>query len=119
MSSFNEIFKNPKSKEMGLRLKKIINTHFNTIEEQIYGGAKVKLALYSRDGKNNVLCGIQESCAASCLLYVHHIDSIDHERLKFSGKGKHAKRLKFNDVKEINEEDVHWLLTKVDENAPF
>lgn len=117
---FNSIFKEgSKAQEMGICLKKLIESHFNSIEENIMGGEKVKLALYSRNGKNNVLCGIQQGNLDSCLLYVHHAENINHERIKFSGKGKHAKRIKFSDQKEINEADILWLFGKVEENAPY
>ena len=119
MDVFNQLFKSPKSKEMGIKLKRIVESYFDQIEENIVGGAKVKLALYSRDGNAKVLCGIQEGSNDSCFFYVHHVDEIEHERLKFSGKGKHAKRIKFNEVQDIEEEDIHWLLSKVIENAPF
>ncbi len=119
MENFNQIFKSSKAKEMGNKLKKIIESHFNNIEGNIVGGAKVKLVLYSRNGKNNVLCGIQEGNDESCMLYVHHVDEVNHERLKFSGKGKHAKRIKFIDINDIIVDDIKWLLSKVNENAPF
>lgn len=119
MEKFDQLFKSSKAKEMGLRLKEIVVSYFDNIEGTIVGGAKVKLILYSRGGKNNVLCGIQEGSDSSCMFYVHHLDNIDHERLRFSGKGKHAKRIKFNNIDEIIEEDIKWLLAKVNENAPF
>lgn len=119
MENFNQIFKSTKAREMGVKLRQIIETHFTNIDGNIVGGAKVKLVLYSRNGENNVLCGIQEGSDESCMLYVHHIDTISHERLKFSGKGKHAKRIKFYNPDEIMEDDIRWLLSKVNENAPF
>jgi len=119
-NQFLAIFKEgSEAQKMGLKLKKIIESFFEDTEENISGGAKVKLALYSRNGKHNVLCGIQEGNDESCMLYVHHIDKINHERLKFSGKGKHAKRIKFNNTEDIIEDDIEWLLAKVNENAPF
>lgn len=53
------------------------------------------------------------------MLYVHHVDELNHERLKFSGKGKHAKRIKFVNIEEIIEEDIQWLLALVNENSPY
>lgn len=102
---------------MGQKLRKIISDYFEELEENAYGGEKVKLTLYSRGDLQNVLCGLQEGSGDSCMLYVHHIDEIDHERLKFSGKGKNAKRIKFNSPEEIIEEDIKWLLSLVDEAA--
>ena len=66
-----------------------------------------------------MLCGIQEGSNDSCMLYVHHVESLNHHTLKFSGKGKHAKRIKFYDIDEIVEDDILWLLSKVQENAPY
>ena len=119
MSKFIDIFSNQRTKEMGVKLKGIIESQLDNIEENIVGGAKVKLALYSRNGSSNVLCGIQEGKDESCMLYVHHIDSIDHDRLAFSGSGKHAKRIRFNSINEIIEDDIKWILAKVEENAPY
>ncbi len=119
MENFNQLFRSSKAKEIGLQLKDIIESYFDNIEGNIVGGAKVKLILYSRNGKNNVLCGIQEGNNDSCMLYVHHVNQINHDRLKFSGKGKHAKRIKFTDINDINVDDIKWLLSQVNENAPF
>jgi hypothetical protein len=118
MSDFKEIFKSEKAREMGFKLKEIIESHFHAIEGNIVGGAKVKLILYSRSEANNVLCGIQEGANDSCMLYVHHMQELNHKRLKFSGKGKHAKRIKFTSLNEIIEKDIRWLLSEVDKNAP-
>ena len=107
------------SLKMGLKLRKLVYKGLENIEESIMGGVKVKLALYSRGGSSNVLCGIQEGKENSCMFYVHHLDSIDHERLKFTGKGKHAKRIGFNHESEILVEDILWLLDLVNEKAPF
>jgi len=101
------------------KLRSIVRSVFPKAEERYYGGAKVKLVLYSQGGANNVLCGIQEGKDNSCLLYVHHLDKIEHERLKFSGKGKHAKQVRFESIEAIIDEDIKWLLNRVEEKAPF
>jgi len=119
MDKLNQLFKSSKAKAMGVKLKDIIESYFDNYECTITGGTKVKLILYSRNGKNNVLCGIQEGSNESCMFYVHHVDHINHERLKFSGKGKYAKRIKFVDINDIVEDDIKWILSKVHENAPF
>lgn len=117
-AEFDNIFtKGSNALTMGQKLRKIISDYFEELEENAYGGEKVKLTLYSRGDLQNVLCGLQEGSGDSCMLYVHHIDEIDHERLKFSGKGKNAKRIKFNSPEEIIEEDIKWLLSLVDEAA--
>ena len=108
-----------KALKLGLKLRELILLFFSDIEESIIGGGKVKLALYSRGGKNNLLCGIQEGKNDSCMLYVHHLLEISHERLKLGGKGKHSRQIKFNREEEINEEDIKWLFGLIDEKAPF
>ena len=105
--------------KMGLKLRELILLFFSDIEESIIGGAKVKLALYSRGGKNNLLCGIQPGKDDSCMLYVHQVQAISHERLKLIGKGKHSKQIKFNQADEINEDDINWLFGLINEKASF
>lgn len=104
---------------MAIKLRSIVREVFPKAEEGYYGGAKVKLVLYSQGGQNNVLCGIQEGKDNSCLLYVHHLDKIEHERLKFTGKGKHAKQVRFESPEVIIVEDIEWLLNRVEERVPF
>lgn len=117
-TEFNNIFtEDSEALKMGQKLRSIIDDYFSDIDENAYGGDKVKITLYSRGDLQNVLCGLQEGSNDSCMLYVHHVDEMDHERLKFSGKGKHAKRIKFNNTKEIIEEDIKWLFSLVDESA--
>lgn len=120
MEEFKNIFiEGSRALKMGLLLRKLVYESFPDVEEIIVGGAKVKLALYSKGVKNKVLCGIQEGKGDTCMLYVHHVDSISHDRLKFSGSGKHAKRIKFSDVKEIVNDDISWLLSLVKKNSPY
>ncbi|WP_179021264.1 DUF1801 domain-containing protein [Winogradskyella forsetii] len=120
LKDFKKTFvEHSEAQQMGLKLRAILMDFFEDLEETIHGGKKVKLTLYSRNGPNNVLCGIQQSANDTCMLYVHHIESINHERLKFSGKGKHAKRIKFESVADILEDDINWLLKQVNENAPY
>jgi len=99
------------------KLQPLVRKVFPKADEGYYGGTKVKLVLYSQGDAKNVLCGIQEGKDNSCLLYVHHLDKIEHERLKFSGKGKHAKQVRFESTKGVIEEDVVWLLERVKEKV--
>ncbi|WP_299333387.1 hypothetical protein [uncultured Psychroserpens sp.] len=120
LDAFKKTFTdNSEAQKIGLKLRDIVISFFPEAKESIVGGAKVKLALYTRNGTNNVLCGIQQAANDTCMLYVHHVDSISHERLKFSGKGKHAKRIKFENASDVMEGDITWLLKQVNENAPY
>lgn len=113
--TFDDLLKRhkPGPRELAVKLRGLVLKALTGAEENIYGGAKVGLALYSRRG--TVLCGIQPSGDA-CLFYVHHIDKLDHERLKFEGKGKHAKQIRFLSVDDVRDKDVIWLLREI-ENA--
>ncbi|WP_299223064.1 hypothetical protein [uncultured Psychroserpens sp.] len=120
LEAFKAIFvSDSEAQKIGLKLRAIVVNCFPEAEEAIIGGARVKLALYSRNGTNNVLCGIQQAINDTCMLYVHYVDNINHERLKFSGKGKYAKRIKFKSVNEVIENDVKSLLQRVNKSAPF
>lgn len=116
---FNSIFKSPRAKAIGVKLKAIIEEQLEGIEGNMVGGAKVKLVLYSRNGNNNVLCGIKEGIKDSCLLYVHHVNQEDSPVIKFSGKGKHARTIRYNNLEEIDQNALKVLLNKVDTNAPL
>ncbi len=63
------------------------------LEEQISGGAKIKVALYGIGGPNNIIAGIQPA-ADHCKLYLHFTDKINLETPPLEGKGKHAKHVK-------------------------
>ncbi|MBV7268983.1 DUF1801 domain-containing protein [Winogradskyella luteola] len=120
LEAFKSTFVNAsEAQRIGLKLRSIVLGFFPNAEESILGGAKVKLVLYSRGDAKNVLCGIQQAAKDTCMLYVHHIDSIVHQRLKFSGKGKHAKRIKFESADDVKEDEIRWLLKQVEENTPF
>ncbi len=117
---FSDIFESDSEAEkLGLKLRSYVLDVFPNAEESIYGGSKVKLALYSIGNKKNVICGIQQAKNDSCLLYVHHIDSLTHDRLKFTGKGKNAKSIRFHDQKDVLRDDILWLLREIKEAAPF
>lgn len=115
----NTFVEGSEAQRIGLKLRDIITTYFKNIDETIAGGEKVKLTLYSRNGPSNVLCGIQKAANDTCMLYVHHVPSINHDRLKFTGKGKHAKRIKFEKATHVLETDITWLLKQVNDNEPF
>ena len=115
----NTFIEDSEAQRIGLKLREIVIVFFPNVEASIVGGEKVKLTLYSRNGPSNVLCGIQQSTNDTCMFYVHHVEHIIHERLQFSGKGKHAKRIKFENADDVLEHDITWLLQQVNDNAPY
>ncbi|MEM8909585.1 MAG: hypothetical protein AAGD05_17185 [Bacteroidota bacterium] len=64
------------------------------IEENAYGGKVVRMTLYSIGHKNNPIMGIAIG-KDHCQLFLHHTDQVDTKHLPLTGKGKHAKHIKF------------------------
>lgn len=71
---------------MALVIRDSVQAIFPHAQEGFYGGAKVKMVLYSIESPNQVICGIQTGKEDSCILYVHHINELNHPRLAFGGK---------------------------------
>jgi hypothetical protein len=107
----------PKStQKIAKRLRKLVMDVLGNADEQIVGGAKVKLALYTHPETNRVMCGVQPA-GETCLLYVHRLRKLDHPRLKLEGKGKHAKHIRFETIGKAFDDDVRWVLGEVDKRA--
>jgi hypothetical protein len=64
-----------------------------TLTENAYGGAKVRITLYSLGTPANVVCGIQPA-KDGCLFYLHHITPADSAVVKIGGQGKHARQIR-------------------------
>jgi len=105
-----------KTQAIAKRLRKLVMDVLANPEEQIVGGAKVGIALYTDGETNSVMCGVHPS-GDKCLLYIHHIAELDHPRLKLEGKGKRARHIKFRSVNDILDDDVRWVLTEVEKRA--
>jgi hypothetical protein len=105
-----------KTQAMAKRLRKLVLKALANPEEQIVGGAKVGLALYTDGETNSVMCGVHPS-GDKCLLYVHHIADLKHPRLKLEGEGKRARHIKFHSIKDIKDEDVRFVLSEVEKRA--
>ena len=77
--------------------------------ENVYGGGKVGIALYSIGSPNKVLCGIQPG-RGQCLFYVHHVTEADAPHLPLQGTGKSNRHLKFKAPPEVDTAAVRELL---------
>lgn len=98
--TFDDIFTTKPTQELATlaqQVRSIALTVDKRIEENIYGGAKVRMALYSIGGSNNVLYGIGLG-KDHIKLYLHHTENADTETLLLEGKGKHAKTVKIKTV---------------------
>lgn len=62
-----------------------------------YGGAKVRLKLFSIGGTQHVVCGVQPRDGA-CLFYLHHIRTEDSKVLTIEGQGKHALHVRLTEL---------------------
>jgi hypothetical protein len=91
------------------RLRELIKRLEPEAIENVYGGAKIGIALYSIGTPDRVLCGIQPA-RGQCLLYVHHVTEADAPELLLQGTGKNNRHLKFTAPPEIDAEAIGALL---------
>ncbi|MEM6804922.1 MAG: DUF1801 domain-containing protein [Bacteroidota bacterium] len=94
------------------RLQKLILRQSDQIREDVGGGAKVKMSLYSIGAKDNVLAAIDMG-KDHCKLYLHHTDKVNTEGLLLKGKGKHAKTLWISSLDEISEKILEEVLAQI------
>jgi hypothetical protein len=92
-------------KGLALRVDKLIH-------EQIYGGTKSKVALYSKGKADNVLFGIQLT-DRYCVLYLHYTEDADTMSLKIEGDGKHAKHVKLTDISPELETEIKQVMKNI------
>ena len=97
------------------QLRKLTEKLHPELEEDCYGGKAVQMALYSIGKKDNVFFGIAPS-KDHCKLFFHHFDKIDLKGLKLTGKGKHARHIKFfegDEIPEIALKNIFQELVKI------
>ncbi len=94
-ATFEDVLVNAPEPTRGVavRLRELVLNALPGVVENVYGGGKVRLALYSAGGPGKVVCGIQVS-GDNCLLYLHHVAAADCPALTLEGQGKHAKHVK-------------------------
>lgn len=91
------------------RLRDLVREVLPEADENIYGGEKVGMALYSIGGADNLVCGIGLG-SYYCLLFVHNINELTHPELRLEGRGKSNRHIKFFEVEEIDPRSVKWLI---------
>lgn len=99
----------PEIRRIAERLREIVRDVLPDAHEGIYGGAKVRMALYSLEDENDVVCAIQPA-ADRCMLYVHRVTADDSPDLKLEGKGKSNRHVKFRGADEVEPEPIRALL---------
>lgn len=98
------------------RLRELILSQSDQIEENAGGGEKVKMTLYSLGRNDNVLAVIGMG-KGHCKLFLHHTDKIDTLDLKLRGKGKHAKTVWISSLDEIIEPTFETVLKQITQIA--
>jgi hypothetical protein len=91
-------------------VQKVIRAELPAAEAHLYGGAKVRLILYSIGDAANVICGISPCLDEGCLLYLHHVEAGDSEVLEIAGRGKHAKHVRLPELTRATRAEVRRLL---------
>ena len=110
-SAFAAVFEDSDSEiaAAAQRLREIILDTGLALDQNVSGGSKVRLVLYSSGGPDRVVCGLQPA-AGRCMLYVHRIEAADVPEYKLAGKGKHAKRIDFENCDAIEPGVVERLV---------
>ena len=80
-------------RRLAQQLRQLVFQTLPDLNEAAYGGAKVRLTLFSLGSPQNVICGVRPG-ADGCLFYFHHVTPEDSSVLKIEGKGKHARHVK-------------------------
>lgn len=91
------------------RLRDVVRSALPDARENIHGGAKVGMALYSLENENDVVCAIQPA-ADRCMLYIHRVSADDSPDLRLEGKGKSNRHIKFRSADEIDPAPIRALL---------
>lgn len=87
-------------REVATRLRSIVKTVIPEADEAVSGGAKMGMALYSIEGANNVICGIQPT-EDMCKLYFHGWEHLKTAGYRLEGSGKNARHIKIRSSKEL------------------
>ena len=111
-SGFSEILRGvPDSiREVALALRRQVLLTLPDASEAIGGGDRIRMALYSIGGPNNVVCGIQPT-ASACKLFLHGWQVLVQSGFRLEGSGKHARHIKLRDVSELERLEVARMIS--------
>ena len=96
-------------RELAQQLRELAFETLPELTENAYGGAKVRLTLFSLGDPSNVVCGVQPA-DDGCLFYFHHVKPEDSPTLKIEGTGKHARHVKLRILDRATIEEIRRLL---------
>ncbi|HMO16283.1 MAG TPA: DUF1801 domain-containing protein [Pirellulaceae bacterium] len=92
-------------REIATRLRAIVKATIPDADEAVSGGTKIGMALYSINGANNVICGIQPT-ENMCKLFFHGWEQLKKSGYRLEGSGKHARHIKIHSTQELESEKV-------------
>lgn len=94
------------------RLQKIIVEILPEVAENVSGGKKMAMALYSFDNPNNVICGIQPT-ETMCKLFFHGWEELKKKGFEIEGSGKNARHIKLRTESDLHPEIIEKMLVIV------
>ena len=96
-------------REVATRLRSIIKATLPDADETVSGGTRIGMALYSINGPNNVICGIQPT-DNTCKLFFHGWRKLKTSGYRLEGSGKNARHIKIHSIQELEAEKVAEML---------
>jgi len=109
--TFSALFE-PFSKEvkhLGEVVRKQIMTSLPDAAENVYGGKKVGNALYSLNGSNNVICGVQPQ-GSMVRVFFHNWKLLEEAGYRLEGSGKNARHIKIENESDLERFDIPLML---------
>lgn len=99
----------PEIQRVAQSLRTVIRSAIPDAQEGVYGGAKTRMALYSLEHEQDVVCGIQPA-ADHCKFYIHRVDPDDTSELRLEGKGKSTRHVKFHTAEDVDPAPIRKLM---------
>jgi hypothetical protein len=97
------------TRDVATQLRKIIKTTLPDADEAFHGGGKMGMVLYSIDGPNNVICGIQPTDSI-CKLFFHGWKRLAESGYRLEGSGKNARHIKVGSPNEIEPAELAQMV---------
>lgn len=99
-------------RETAIRFRAIVKATIPNADESVSGGAKMGMALYSINGPNNVICGIQPT-EDICKLFFHCWAQLKKSGYRLEGTGKHARHIKVGSPEELEADAISEMIKLV------
>lgn len=99
-------------RQTAIRFRAIVKATIPNADESVSGGAKMGMALYSINGPNNVICGIQPT-EDMCKLFFHCWEQLKKSGYRLEGTGKHARHIKVRSPEELEADAISKMIKLV------